>query len=126
MSDVEPDASLPSEPENVGPPLDLDVPPPIDYAEIVDWCGRGGYIRNVMVETIVAGNVAVGHISYVLTSWRKGYCVLHLIHSARPRVFRDLDRLVALFRNDFGYRGPMELRMADDSRRPKLGLLRAP
>jgi hypothetical protein len=51
---------------------------------------------------------------FLLLSWRKGYCVLHVHWPARPRLYRDLDRLLVLIRFDYRFTGPVALKRASD------------
>ena len=51
---------------------------------------------------------------FLLPSWRRGYCILHVHWPARPRLYRDLDRLLVLIRFDYGYTGTIALKRASD------------
>lgn len=56
---------------------------------------------------------------FLLPSWRRGYCILHVHWPARPRLYRDLDRLLVLIRFDYGYTGTIALKRASDVSRSK-------
>ena len=111
-----------------GSDLPLGVPndmPGITHAEIVRAIADGGYIRGVMLEAQDPSVRAAQYAVYVLGTWQPGYAVFHVAHPARPRLFRDLDRLVEMLRFEFGYRGHINLRLAGEQVAQKSARLRA-
>ena len=73
---------------------------PITHAEITEKVKEGGRLRGAV---------------FLLTNWRKGYCVLHVHWPARPRLYRDLDRLLVLIRFEYGFTGTIALKRASDA-----------
>ena len=110
----------PHDPE-IGVPSDM---PGITHADIVRAIADGGYIRGVMLEAQIPDMRAPQYAVYVLGSWQVGYAVFHVAHPARPRFFRDLDRLVEMLRFEFGFRGPISLRLAGEQVAQKSARLR--
>lgn len=94
-----------------GPTL-RETAPPTTVAEILDRRQRGGYLKAVIIETDYDEQKKPAYTCYLLLSWCNGYRVLHVNWPARPRQFRDLDRLVGLVRRDFGYGDTIALRLA--------------
>lgn len=107
---------------SIGVPSDM---PGITHAEIVRGIADGGYIRGVMLEAQDPTMRAPQYAVYVLGTWQIGYAVFHVAHPARPRLFRDLDRLVEMLRFEFGFRGPISLRLAGEKVAQKSARLRA-
>lgn len=99
--------------------------PGITHAEIVRGIAEGGYIRGVMLEAQDPSMRAAQYAVYVLGTWQTGYTVFHIAHAPRPRLFRDLDRLVEMLRFEFGYRGPISLRLAGEQVAQKSARLRS-
>lgn len=116
------DAELDGHQPAIGVPSDM---PGITHAEIVRGIADGGYIRGVMLEAQVPSMRAASYAVYVLGTWQTGYSVFHVAHPARPRLFRDLDRLVEMLRFEFGYRGPISLRLAGEQVAQKSARLRS-
>lgn len=88
--------------------------PPITHADIVEWVAKGGYLRSVIIEAQGEKERRPWYAVYVLASWRPGYCIFHVHWPARPRLFRDLDRLMALIRFEFRYEGTVAVRLASE------------
>ena len=106
---------------SIGVPSDM---PGITHAEIVRGIADGGYIRGVMLEAQDPNMRAASYAVYILGTWQTGYTVFHVAFPARPRLFRDLDRLVEMLRFEFGYRGPISLRLAGEQVAQKSARLR--
>ena len=71
----------------------------------------GGHIKAAIVEAqdeCANPRYAV----FVLASWRSSYHVLRIHWPARPRLFRDVDRLLALLRMAYGFKGPVAFTIA--------------
>ena len=107
---------------SIGVPSDM---PGITHAEIVRGIAGGGYIRGVMLEAQEPDKRTARYAVYVLGTWQIGYTVFHIAHAPRPRLFRDLDRLVEMLRFEFGYRGPITLRLAGEQVAQKSARLRS-
>jgi hypothetical protein len=87
--------------------------PPITHADITDKLEGDGYIRGVILEAQDDGKQP-RYAVVLLVSWRKGYCVLHVHWPARPRLFRDLDRLLVLLRFEYRFDGTIAIKRAGD------------
>ena len=105
-----------------GVPSDM---PGITHAQILRGIADGGYIRGVMLEAEDPNMRAAQYAVYILGTWQVGYTVFHIAHAPRPRLFRDLDRLVEMLRFEFGYRGPINLRLAGEQVAQKSARLRS-
>jgi hypothetical protein len=81
----------------------------------------GGYLRNVLIITKTIGG-APEHLAYVRPSWRREFLPLRTWGDKEDRTYKDLDRLLALLRDDFGYYGFIGLYMDGD---PDLARYRA-
>lgn len=86
---------------------------PITHAEITERLRDGGHIRSAVLEA-QDDSKQPKYAVFLLTNWRKGYCVLHVHWPARPRLFRDLDRLLVLLRFEYGFTGTIALKRASD------------
>jgi hypothetical protein len=85
--------------------------PGITQSEILDWLDRGGYIRSIIVETEPSDTHKTRYSVFLLTSWRVGYHILHVTWPARPRLFKDFERLQALLRHEFRYVDTIAVRL---------------
>jgi hypothetical protein len=85
--------------------------PGITQSEILDWLQRGGYIRSIIVETEPSDTHKTRYSVFLLTSWRAGYHIMHVNWPARPRLFKDFERLQALLRHDFRYKDTIAVRL---------------
>lgn len=86
---------------------------PISHAEITERLKDGGQVRGAVFEA-QDDSRQPKYAVFLLTNWRKGYCVLHVAWPARPRLFRDLDRLLGLVRFDYAFTGTIALKRASD------------
>jgi hypothetical protein len=76
--------------------------------DIVSGLADGGRILGIfVVERSVRGGT--GYVAYLRTSWRRGFHGLRTYRDKSDRLYRDLDRLVRLIRDEFKYRGPITL-----------------
>ncbi|MDT8278526.1 hypothetical protein RQ734_20935 [Roseomonas mucosa] len=98
--------------------------PAITNADLVNGIAAGGYIRGVMVEAQEPDSRKPSYALYILTSWRKGYSVFHIAWPARPRLFKDLDRVIEMLRFEFNYRGVVSVRLAGEQVAQKSARLR--
>jgi hypothetical protein len=79
--------------------------------DIVAGLANGGRILGIfVVERSLPGGP--GYIVYLRSSWRRGFHGLRTYRHRSDRIYRDLDRLVRLIRDEFGYRGPITLFVA--------------
>jgi hypothetical protein len=89
--------------------------PGITQTEIGEWLQQGGYLRSVIVESEASETHKTRYSLFVLTSWRKGYHIMHVNWPARPRLFKDFERLQALIRHEFGYQETIAVRLPNVS-----------
>jgi hypothetical protein len=87
--------------------------PPITHAEITDKLKGDGYVRGAILEAQDDGKKP-RYAVFLLVSWRKGYCVLHVHWPARPRLFRDLDRLLVLLRFEYRFDGTIAIKRLNE------------
>ena len=92
--------------------------PPISHAEITEKLLQGGSIRGAVLEA-QDDTKQPKYAVFLLPSWRKVYCVLHVAWPARPRLFRDLDRLLVLIRFEYGYQDTIALKRIGDDQNGK-------
>ena len=85
--------------------------PGITQGEIHAWLQRDGYVRSVIVESEPTETHKTRYSVFLLTSWRPGYHILHVNWPARPRLFKDFERLQALIRHEFGYQDTIAVRL---------------
>ncbi len=84
----------------------------ITNLEISDYLKDNGHITGVIVEAR-GGVRQAKYAALFSTSWRSGYCILHKNWPSVPRLYRDLDRLLALIRLDYRYTGEITLKYVD-------------
>ena len=82
---------------------------------------NGGRLRNVLIITRVAGETAE-HLAYLRPSWRREFLPLRTWGDKEDRTYKDLNRLLVLLRDDFGFGGFIGLYMDGD---PDLARYRA-
>lgn len=87
---------------------------PITHAEITEKVKEGGRLRGTILEA-QDDSRQPRYAVFILSNWRKGYCVLHVHWPARPRLYVDLDRLLVLIRFEYGYTGTIALKRASDA-----------
>jgi hypothetical protein len=85
--------------------------PGITQGEILEWLERGGYLRSVVIESEPSETHKTRYSLFLLTSWRPGYCIMHVNWPARPRLFKDFERLQALVRHEFRYQDTIAVRL---------------
>jgi hypothetical protein len=89
--------------------------------EIKQELQSGGHLRNVIIITKTIEGAAE-HVPYLRPSWRREFLPLRTWGDKEDRTYKDLDRLLGLLRDDFGYRGFIGLYMDGD---PDLARYRA-
>ena len=109
---VEP-SNLHERPDKGGGSVLLQTCPSIRHSEILDGLKAGGALQGAIVEAQDDNRKPI-YALFILTSWRKGYCVLRVKWPDRPRLFRDLDLLLIAVRFDYGYKGTIALRRASE------------
>jgi hypothetical protein len=77
---------------------------------------EGGRIGNVIVVAERDQNGRAEFVPYFTASWRRGYIAIGLWTGDGARSWRDLTRLIAFFRDDFQYHGPICIHEAADPR----------
>ncbi|WP_158670719.1 hypothetical protein [Bradyrhizobium guangdongense] len=93
----------------------------LQEGEIRQELQSGGHLRNVLIITkIIDGTVE--HLAYVRPSWRREFLPLRTWGDKDDRTYKDMDRLLVLLRDDFGYRGFIGLYLDGD---PDLARYRA-
>ena len=82
-----------------------------EEGDIASGLAAGGRILGIfVVERALSGGP--GYIAYLRASWKRGFHGLRTYRNRSDRVYRDLDRLVRLIRDEFGYSGPITLLVA--------------
>lgn len=54
------------------------------------------------------------YVTYLRTSWTRGFLPLRTFRDKADRVYRDLDKLLCLLREDFAYPGEVSIFLAGD------------
>ena len=86
----------------------------LQEGEIRQELQSGGHLRNVLIITKTIEGAAE-HLAYVRPSWRREFLPLRTWGGKEDRTYKDLDRLLVLLRDDFGYQGFIGLYMDGDS-----------
>lgn len=76
----------------------------LQEGEIRQELQSGGHLRNILIVTKTNGDEPE-HLAYVRPSWRREFLPLRTWGDKQDRTYKDLDRLLTLLRDDFGYRG---------------------
>ena len=92
----------------------LTASPVITHGEVASRVEQGGCLRGVLLEA-QEDDACPRYAVFLLSSWRKEYTVLGFNSSVRPRLFRDLDRVLRLVRFDYEFKGTVALRLASDA-----------
>jgi hypothetical protein len=74
---------------------------------------NGGYIRNVLVISKRVGE-SREYLAYFRPSWRRELLPLRTWQDKADRLYRDLNRLLVLIRDDFAFQGVVPLYVAGD------------
>ena len=82
----------------------------LQEGEIRQELQNGGHLRNVLIITKTIEGMA-DHLAYMRPSWRREVLPLRTWGDKEDRTYKDLDRLLVLLREDFGYRGFIGLYM---------------
>jgi hypothetical protein len=82
-------------------------------ADIKAGIRAGGSVEGVF---IIARNDerGLGYIAYIRAGWARGFRALRTFRDRSDRVFRSLDKLVSLLREEFQYHGEISLFVAGD------------
>jgi hypothetical protein len=100
------------------------VPKGLSEGEIRQGLAEGGRLRNVLIVCKI-GPTQKEHLAYIRPSWRRDFLPLRTWGDKGNRTYRDADRLLALLRDDFGYRGVIPFYVADDPDLPRYRALAA-
>ena len=92
----------------------LHASPVITHTEVASRLDQGGCLRGVVLEA-QKDDAHPDYAIFLLSSWRKEYTVLGFNSAERPRLFRDLDRVLRLVRIDYEFKGTVALRLATDA-----------
>lgn len=85
----------------------------LQEGEIRQELQSGGRLRNVLIiSKTIEGTVE--HLAYVRPSWRREFMPLRTWGDKEDRTYKDLDRLLVLLRDDYGYQGFIGLYMEGD------------
>jgi hypothetical protein len=82
-----------------------------EEADVRSGLAEGGRILGIFIVERMLPN-GPGYIAYLRTSWKRGFHALQTYRGRSDRVYRDLDRLVRLIRDEFEYGGPITLSSA--------------
>ena len=84
---------------------------PISYAELSEQLRLGRRIIDCVIETITTDDDLLPlYLLFVSCNFRpRGYRIFKVNQYDRPRFFRDMDRLLAMIRNDFFYAVAMSI-----------------
>ena len=84
-----------------------------ESADIKAGLARGGRILGIF---IVSRRTAegVGHVAYFRTDFARGFLPLKAFRGKSERVYKSVDSLLGLIRDDFGYSGEISLFLAGD------------
>ena len=93
----------------------------LQEGEIRKGIQQGGRVRNVVIASKCVG-LHTEHLAYLHASWRRLLLPLRVWNDSGDRTYRDLDRLLALIRAEFGFRGIITLYITGD---PKLARYKA-
>ena len=85
----------------------------LQEGEIRQELQSGGHLRNIIIITKKIGGAAE-HVAYLRPSWRREFLPLRTWGDKDDRTYKDIDRLLGLLRDDFGYWGFIGLYMEDD------------
>ena len=85
-----------------------------ETADIKAGLARGGRILGIFV---VCRRTAegVGHVAYFRTDFARGFLPLRAFRAKSDRVYKSVDSLLGLIRDDFGYTGEISLFLAGDA-----------
>ena len=84
-----------------------------ESADIKAGLAGGGKILGIF---IVSRRTAegVGHVAYFRTDFARGFLPLKAFRGKSERVYKSVDSLLGLIRDDFGYAGEISLFLAGD------------
>ena len=91
----------------------LETSPVITHVEVFSRIDQGGCLRGAVVEA-QDDHPHPQYAVFLLSSWRKEYTVLGFNSRESPRLFRSLDRILALVRVDYGFKGIVAVRIAGE------------
>ena len=92
----------------------LSTSPVITHSEVANRVEQGGCLRGALLEA-QEDDAYPNYAVFLLSSWCKEYTILGFNSAERPRLFRDLDRVLRLVRIDYEFKGTVALRLASDA-----------
>lgn len=90
----------------------------IQECDVREGLEQGGAIKAVVIVCRSDGD-GLEHCAWLRTSWLHGFHLLHTFRARGVRSYRNLNLLVGLIRLEWGFKGPITLRLHDD---PELAL----
>jgi hypothetical protein len=93
----------------------------LSEGEIRQKLSEGGRLRNVFVVCKPGGPLE--HLAFIRPSWRRDFLPLRTWGDKANRYYRDVDRLLQLIREDFGYQGVIPFYVSDDPELPRYRVL---
>jgi hypothetical protein len=93
----------------------------LSEGEIRQKLSEGGRLRNVLVVSKLGGSLE--HLAFIRPSWRRDFLPLRTWGDKANRYYRDVDRLLQLIREDFGYQGVIPFYISDDPELPRYRVL---
>ena len=84
------------------------LPAGLEEHDIRSGLGQGGSILGIFVVESSAHR-GPKYVAYIRTSWKRSFFALRTYRGRSNRMYRDLDRLVRLIRDEFRYRGPITI-----------------
>lgn len=84
-----------------------------ESADIKAGLARGGKILGIFIVSRRAAE-GVGHVAYFRTDFARGFLPLKAFRGKSERVYKSVDSLLGLIRDDFGYTGEISLFLAGD------------
>jgi hypothetical protein len=90
----------------------------LSEGEIRHCIEQGGRLRNVFL--LARGDSpATEYLAYIRPSWRRGFLPLRTWGNKGDRTYKDVDRLLTLLRDDFGFSGVIQLYVESDPDVPR-------
>jgi hypothetical protein len=84
-----------------------------ESADIKAGLAAGGRILGIFIVSRPTAE-GVGHVAYVRTDFGRGFLPLRSFRAKSDRVYKSVDSLLGLIRDDFGYTGEISLFLAGD------------
>ena len=85
----------------------------IQECDVREGIAKGGALKAV-VFICRSDGAGLEHLAWLRTSWLHGFHLLHTFRARDVRAYRNLNLLVGLIRLEWGFNGPITLRLHDD------------